>query len=87
MIDRFHLTPAQIAELTDRQIAELYFHPRDEDGQIVPKKTPREESGLVFELQQVDKLLLMGLIDYAKAQELRADLEDMERKKCRPPKP
>lgn len=34
LVDHFHLTPAEIGELTDRQIAQLYFHPRDKDGAI-----------------------------------------------------
>lgn len=41
LVDRFHLTPEQIGRLTDRQIAGLYFHPRDRDGSIkIPITVP-----------------------------------------------
>jgi hypothetical protein len=34
LIDHFHLRPWEIRKLTDRQIQELYFHPRDDQGEI-----------------------------------------------------
>jgi hypothetical protein len=34
LVDHFHLTPWDIERLTDRQIVELYFHPRTEQGEI-----------------------------------------------------
>ncbi len=32
----YHLTWAQIAELTDRQIIDIYYRPRDRDGTPLP---------------------------------------------------
>lgn len=34
LIDKFNLRPWEIGRLTPRQVEELYFHPRDKDGQI-----------------------------------------------------
>lgn len=34
LADHFHLGPWDIERLTDRQIIELYFHPRTEKGEI-----------------------------------------------------
>lgn len=36
LLDKFHLTLDQIARLTDRQIDDYYFHPRDQHGAIKP---------------------------------------------------
>lgn len=36
LLDKFHLTPDQIARLTDSQITKLYFHKRQKDGTIRP---------------------------------------------------
>ena len=36
----FALPMSQIARLTDRQIAEVYFHGRDGQGKIIPPKEP-----------------------------------------------
>ena len=41
LVDKFGLRPWEIARLTDRQIAEVYFHARDEHGALVaPSRTP-----------------------------------------------
>ena len=42
LLDHFHLSLNEIADLTDYQIQELYFHKRDEDGSIVMPKPPRK---------------------------------------------
>jgi hypothetical protein len=34
LLDKFHLTKADILELTDRDIHDLYFHTRTKDGEI-----------------------------------------------------
>jgi hypothetical protein len=36
LVNVHHLRPWEIAKLTDRQIEELYFHPREQDGSITP---------------------------------------------------
>jgi hypothetical protein len=41
LVDTFHLTLDQIGELTDYQIAQLYFRPRKKTGEII--KPSREE--------------------------------------------
>lgn len=40
LLDHFHISMDQLARLTDRQIYELYFHPRDDKGSIEPKDEP-----------------------------------------------
>jgi hypothetical protein len=41
LVDRFHLTPRDIGQLTDRMIHQVYFHERDKDGAIkVPIVVP-----------------------------------------------
>lgn len=41
LVTNFHLKPWEIARLTWRQIAEVYFHDRDENGDIkIPDTTP-----------------------------------------------
>ena len=48
LMDHFHLTPAQIGNLTDRQIQELYFHPRDrQTGAIQEQPEPVVEKPVV----------------------------------------
>ncbi len=43
LIESFGLTPAQIGELTERQISEYYFHPREKDTRQI--KHPEAQSG------------------------------------------
>lgn len=43
LLDRFHLTLEDYAKLTDKQIFEIYLHPRDEDGSIDFDASPKEE--------------------------------------------
>jgi len=40
LLDKFHVTPGEVALLTDRQIYDYYFHPRDKHGAI---KIPEAE--------------------------------------------
>lgn len=35
----FRLSIAEVAELTDRQIVQLYAHPRDDMGRVEPPRT------------------------------------------------
>jgi hypothetical protein len=52
MNEPFNLRPWEVARLTDRQIAELYFHPRDEQGRLNPQvELPGEEETLTVEEQ------------------------------------
>lgn len=37
MGEPLRLRPWEIARLTDRQVLNLYLHPRDEQGRVVPK--------------------------------------------------
>ena len=39
----FCLSMAQVARLTDRQIAEIYCHQRDDKGAIVAPEPPKDE--------------------------------------------
>lgn len=64
ILDHFKLTLAEYAQLTDRQIQDLYFHARDEHGGI---KTPDPEPArpadtLPGEMAVLDMLLGMGTV-------------------------
>ncbi|QJW98692.1 hypothetical protein [Frigoriglobus tundricola] len=39
-MDKFGLRPWEIARLTDKQIAQVYFHARDEHGALVVPTRP-----------------------------------------------
>ncbi len=59
LADKFGLRPWEIARLTPRQEAELYFHPRDKEGNLkVPATEARceEASTLQSELVALDQL-------------------------------
>jgi hypothetical protein len=51
---------ADIAELTDRQISEIYFHPRDEQGRLSSAvvELPGEDEPLTLEQERA---LLFGV--------------------------
>ena len=40
LVDKFKLKPWEIARLSERYIHEVYFHPRDEHGSLVPPVKP-----------------------------------------------
>ncbi len=40
LYEHFHLKPWDVARLTDRQIIEYYFHPRNEKNEIEPVPDP-----------------------------------------------
>ena len=58
-MDYFHWTPEQISKLTDRQITELCFHPRDEHGAIKYEKTVvvKEPQSMEEELKQLKRIV------------------------------
>jgi hypothetical protein len=60
MNEPFNRTPDQVAELTDYQIHELIFHPRDEKGRLsAPEiELPGEEDRLSLE---EERQLLFGM--------------------------
>lgn len=58
MNEPFNLRPWEIARLTDRQISELYFHPRDKHGRLVEQvELPGEDEGEQLSLEQQRTLL------------------------------
>lgn len=64
LLDHFHLRLDDIAELTDRQIDELYFHVRTEQGAIKPAEQPvTPKATLQSELMQLDIGRGYGLVD------------------------
>lgn len=63
LLDHFKLTPAEVGRLTDRQIAQLYFHARDEEGKIKgPQPALTPEQSYSREVAALDGLLDMHLI-------------------------
>lgn len=69
LLDHFHLSIKQLARLTDKQIFELYFHPRDDKGAIEPKDEP-EQGAATEEKKPTLKSELMNLWKMAKALKL-----------------
>ena len=52
LLNHYHLTLPEIGRLTDRQIADLYFHPREEDGSIKAQVEEAQPGSLEYELQE-----------------------------------
>ena len=83
LIEKFGLRPWEIAKLTDRQIQELYFHPRDKQGCVIfpTEKLPQVQQKLPDTLEGELAALasLQGMMkksDYEGAvRELRAKYE------------
>lgn len=42
LLEHFHVRIEDLARLTDKQIDELYFHPRNDKGAIEPQEKPTE---------------------------------------------
>jgi hypothetical protein len=63
--DPFWLSIEQVFQLTDRQIHDLYFRPRDKDGKVIPQQDESDSNPEV----SLAMLLAAGAIsreDYAK---------------------
>jgi hypothetical protein len=78
LADKFNLTPAQIALLTDAQIDRLLFHKRDRDGGLVPPELPQPPKGpptRESRLITIDQLEASRLITPAEAAERREEIE------------
>lgn len=81
LIDHFHLTPAEIGRLTDRQINQLYFHPRDEHGGIAMPSSgapdPSEPTRNPYrdDMCALDGLLASHMISQADHTRLIAELK------------
>jgi hypothetical protein len=78
LADRFHLLPAALADMTDRQIDGLLFYPRDKDGLLLPPKGPAEAAPPAptreSRLKSIDQIEAVGLITAKRAQELRDEV-------------
>jgi hypothetical protein len=58
LLDKFHLSVAEYAELTDRQIHQLYFHKRTKEGAIdVPDHAEASDGVPLTYEQEVQKLM------------------------------
>lgn len=67
------LTIGGIAELTDRQIADLYFHRRDKDGRLERRLDEPEELPPLSPMESARRdLLLVGAILHISREELEA---------------
>jgi hypothetical protein len=66
LLDRFHLTLAEIGRLTDFQVYALYFHKRDDKGNIpipgggLELRAPDRPLSLEEELMMLDRLAIFG---------------------------
>ena len=79
LIDRFNCGPADIADLTDAQIDELFFYPRNRDGALVPPPEPDKPAPpptAESRLATIDQLEALKIITPAKAHELRKQVHD-----------
>ena len=65
LVDKFQLRTWEIARLTDRQIHEVYFHPRERDGTIRSHLTipdePKAQETLESELVALEALIGLGV--------------------------
>lgn len=62
-MDRFRLKPFEIENMTDRQIQEVYFHPREKDGTITtptPVAEAKADEPITEESMYRDLLTLKG---------------------------
>jgi hypothetical protein len=82
LMDHFKLTKDEIGKLTDREIAEQYFHKREKDGAIKPMQTadepdklrPQKAKTLIEHLLAIDQLVWNKLLKPDKAKELKDKL-------------
>jgi len=70
LLNHYHLTLPEIGRLTDRQISDLYFHPRDEAGAIKPVEKEPQPGTLEFDLREARTV----------AREMGADVDEVERR-------
>ena len=78
LLDKFHLTPEDIAKLTDRQIFDYYFHPRDNHGSIKTPEAVVEASkaeGYEQNMIALKSLLDAGFVNTKDFQRLKEELE------------
>ncbi len=82
LADKFGLTPDQIGDLTDWQLANIYYHPRDKDGILVPpanqQPTPAVPATAPTDadrLKTIEFLEAGHLITAENAARLRAELQ------------
>lgn len=87
LIKEYHLTLDQIGELTDRQIVDYYFHPRDKETGVI--KIPsnwnvdefRTPLTLEEELMQLDSLAIQVNLTPENVEECRRQLREKFSKK------
>lgn len=78
LVHHYHLSMSDILKLTDKQIKEIYFHPRNDKDEIEPVEERRSGS-LEADLYELDMLLAKGVIKIT--EEKKAELKDKLRKK------
>jgi hypothetical protein len=52
LVSVYHFTPKQIGELTAWQIKNIYFHPRDKEGQAIPQIHHAKPGTMEYEIEQ-----------------------------------
>lgn len=77
--ERFRLPPTAVALLTDAQIDEVLFHPRDAEGVLSPPPDPRPKAPPTKEsrLAGIAQLRALGVITDERAAELTAEVESL----------
>lgn len=75
LVDHFHLTLPEIRKLTDRQIEEVYFHPRTEQGEIKPEVRGNADT-LEFRLLGIDMLVANNTITREQGDRLKEEARE-----------
>ncbi len=81
IVDKFHLSPAELAGLTDYQIDRILSHPRNKDGGLIEPKGPEkpaEPATAETRLRTINQLETEGLITPQRAAELREQVRANE---------
>jgi hypothetical protein len=78
LVDHFHLTLEEVANLTDGQINKIYFHPRDENGGIKGASVMGEEVQPTLEgnLAHLDVLIAKRMVPAEKREEFREKIKE-----------
>jgi hypothetical protein len=74
LVEHFHLRPWEIKKLTDRQIVELYFHPRNDKGEVEEVYERPAVPTLKSELFEIDLLYAQGVIKKDNAEQCKEKL-------------
>lgn len=83
LVDHYHLSIPEIGNLTDRQIAKVYFHARDKDGMIrlsVPTIEKAEDTPETLESALADLEFLRMVLPNIDQESYEKSVEELKRK-------